>query len=109
MKRTLLLTPALLIALLICFCPAGFAQSVMTTTQLSQLENQVKVQQFTYQKFEMSEREALEEGLTENAARYREAKNKAYEAYVKLQDQYQKALAERRAYDKKAQTSTDVR
>ena len=83
------------------------AQTRWTQDQLREMAHKVKFQLNAYQKYEQSERDAAQEGMTEQAARFRSAKNKALEAYNRLNAEYQNALAERREYDRKAQMAND--
>lgn len=99
------------LALFVLFGP-GFAlqsqaRNHLTHDELSALEHQVKFQRNAYQKFDTSEREATQEGMTEQAARFRQAKNKALEAYNRLNAQYEKALADRKEYDRKTQMGNE--
>lgn len=89
------------------FVLSGQAQSRWSQDQLREMEQKVKFQLHASQKYEQSEREAAQEGMTEQAERYRNAKVQAIEAYNRLNAEYQKALAERREYDRKTQTAND--
>ncbi|GAB6038514.1 hypothetical protein JCM15519_30730 [Fundidesulfovibrio butyratiphilus] len=83
------------------------ARDYWTREQLEKMEHKAKNQLYAYQRYEMSEREAVQDGMPEQAALYRQAKDKALEAYKHLNAQYQKALSERREYDRKTEMATE--
>jgi len=97
----LLLTPS--------FSQAALAQQRMTSSQLEELERQVKEQYGAYQRFAMAEQDALEDGENDFAARYREAKAKAHEAYVLSNARLQQAQAQKHHQDARTEMATDYR
>jgi len=103
---------AALIALAAISGPAGsaLAQQRVTSGTLQELKNKLDAQRDAYYRLDMAEREAMEEGSPERAATFREAKNKAYEAYVTVNAQLQKAQMDKRAQDaQNAQANPDYR
>jgi hypothetical protein len=80
---------------------AIMAQQRVTPSHLEELKNKLDSQRDAYYRFEMAEQEALAEGSQERATIFANAKAKAYEQYVLLNAQLQKAQMEKREQDKR--------
>jgi hypothetical protein len=83
--------------------PAGavLAQQRVSSSYVEELRNKVETQRDAFYRFELAEKEALEDGSAERAAAFRDAKAKAYEAYHSLNAQLQKAQFEKREQEKR--------
>lgn len=80
---------------------AVLAQQRVSSGYVEELRGKVETQRDAFYRFELAEKEALEEGSAERAAAYAMAKAKAYEAYHALNAQLQKAQFEKREQDKR--------
>ncbi|WP_243438907.1 hypothetical protein [Fundidesulfovibrio soli] len=80
--------------------PPCCAQNRITQAQLEKLADKVKAQRDAYLRFEGAEQEALQDGLAERAAVFREAKLKAKAAYLALDADLKKSLEAKNAQDK---------
>jgi hypothetical protein len=92
--------------------PAGaaLAQGRMTSGALQELKNKLDDQRNAYYRLELAEREAQEDGSAERAAVFRQAKDKANEAYQALNAQLKQAEMEKRAQDaRQAQQNPDYK
>ncbi|GFK93526.1 hypothetical protein NNJEOMEG_01360 [Fundidesulfovibrio magnetotacticus] len=78
-----------------CLAPAS-AQGRLTSAQLEELRAKVEFQRDSYHRYDTAEQEAMAQGSPERAAVFHQAKQKAYDAYVGLNAEYQKAQMERR-------------
>jgi len=96
----------LIAAMLCCVAfagPAGaaLAQKRVTSDYLLELKSKLETRRDAYYRFEMAEKDALADGSRERAEVFRKAKDKAYQEYVTLNAELQKAQMEKREYDKR--------
>jgi hypothetical protein len=80
---------------------AVLAQQRVSSSYVEELKNKVETQREAFYRFELAEKEALQEGSVERAAAFREAKAKANEAYHTLNAQLQKVQFEKREQEKR--------
>ena len=73
----------------------------ITTGEMEQMQARVQSRLNAYHRFELAEREALEEGSKERAAAFGEAKQKAYQEYIEENAKYQKLQMDKREQDKR--------
>jgi len=83
----------------------ALAQGRVTTARLQELRGKLEFQRDAYQRLDMAEQEALAEGSAERAEVFHKAKLKAYEAYVTVNAEYQKAQMDKREQDKREAAS----
>lgn len=76
------------------------AQERVTKDMLGELSSKVELQRQAYWRYASAEQEAQEDNSPERAAVYREAKIKAYDAYMELSAQLQKITLEYREQQK---------
>jgi hypothetical protein len=94
---------AVLLGALVMFSSWGLpamAQTRLTSDQLDELAAKVQTQRNAYWRFQEAEQEAQADQSPERAALYHEAKIKAYEAYMDLSAQLEKAKLEYREQHK---------
>ena len=88
---------------------AGAAWSqVFSRDQLRELETKVEAQLNAYWRLQLAEQEAVADGSPDRAASFREAKLKAYNAYMDMNARLKKAQLDRREYEKRQDGSNDV-
>ncbi|WP_243313906.1 hypothetical protein [Fundidesulfovibrio agrisoli] len=80
--------------------PPGHAQNRITQDEIARLADKVKAQRDAYLSFENAEQEANQDGASERAAVFREAKLKAKMKFLELDADLQKALAAKSAQDR---------
>lgn len=76
--------------------------------ELKQMQAKVESRLNAYHRFELAEREALEEGAKDRAATFREAKQKAYQEYMEINARYQKLQMEKREQDKRMEAQAQA-
>lgn len=96
MTRTVLL---ILLALVLAApgqAGSALAQGKVSAARLEELRVKVEYQRDSYLRFEAAEKEALADGYKDKAEIYKAARLKAYEAYVAVNAEYQRALLDQR-------------
>jgi len=96
----------LIAAMLCCVAFAGqagaaLAQKRVTSDYLRELNSRLETQRDAYYRFEMAEKDALADGSRERAEVFRKAKDKAYQEYVTLNAELQRAQMEKREHDRR--------
>ncbi|WP_243361796.1 hypothetical protein [Fundidesulfovibrio terrae] len=101
MKRTLALLKACTFLLAVLTAGAALAGQRITDDDLQWLRERTENRRGAWVRLDLAEREALEEGSPERAEAFRDAKARAYEAYMALDKELRHARAAKAEQDKR--------
>jgi pyruvate/2-oxoacid:ferredoxin oxidoreductase beta subunit len=78
----------------------------ITTDEVENMRARVESRLNAYHRFDLAEREALEEGAGERASAFRDAKQKAHQEYIEENARFQKLQMDKREQDKRIEAQS---